>query len=167
MQNLFFGESSSILEICTKSTLLKDNNYKLNCCLTVNAEAKLFFQAEYSFMIRPNNKKQFLTLFYLRKIISGNGANTSYDEIDVILNDAELNEFLNNPSNATIGNVYKKINKEYSFKGSKKIKSLFEIAEFDLFDSKVINWIILNSTLNIKRADVEKMMKSADSKLIM
>jgi hypothetical protein len=157
----------SILEICTKSTILKDNNYKLNCCLTVNAEAKLFFQAEYSFMIRPNNKKQFLTLFYLRKIISGNGVNTSYDEIDVILNDAELNEFLNNPSNATIGNVYKKINKEYSFKGSKKIKSLFEIAEFDLFDSKVINWIILNSTLNIKRADVEKMMKSADSKLIM
>jgi hypothetical protein len=39
-------------------------------------------------MIRPNNKKQFLTLFYLRKIISGNGANTSYDEIDIILNDA-------------------------------------------------------------------------------
>ncbi len=165
MQNLFFGESSKILEICTKSTILKDANYKLNCSLTINAERKLFFQAEYSFMIRPNNKKEFLTLFYLRKIINGNDSKISYDEIDIILDDFNLNKFINNPDEATVKNVYKKINKEYSFKGSKKLKSLFEIADFNLFDSNVTNWIILNSALNINRADVEKMMKSADSKL--
>lgn len=162
MNNIFFGETSNILEVCTKSVLLKDDNYMLTCHLTINTETKLFFQAEFSYSIRPNKKTAFETLFYLRKLISGKSSDVSYDEIDIILSDIDLDNFINNPEESTIPNVYKKVVQQKCHSSCKKISSLMEIAHLNVFDSKMTDWILIQSNMNFNKHEIDKMLKKAN-----